>query len=63
MKILPVTEARFKTTYISGKSLAFLARQWFRMSNDAFYSLYGFNFNSHKYPELYEYARKQIYGE
>lgn len=33
------------------------------MSNDCFYELYGFNFNPHEYPGLYEEARKRVYGE
>lgn len=46
-----------------GKSLMFWAIEWFRMSNDAFYELYGFNFNPHKYPNLYEEARNRVYSE
>ena len=46
-----------------GKSLMFWATEWFRMSNDAFYALYGFNFNPHKYPGLYEEARERVYGK
>lgn len=45
-----------------GKSLMFWALEWFRMSNDAFCSIYGFNFNPHNYPGLYEEARKRIYA-
>lgn len=48
---------------LNGKSLMFWALEWFRMSNDTFYDLYGFNFNPHKYPGLYEEARKRTYGE
>ena len=46
-----------------GKSLMFWALEWFRMSNDTFYELYGFNFNPHNYPNLYEEARTRFYGE
>ncbi len=46
---------------LKGKSLMFWALEWFRMSNDAFYSIYGFNFNPHNYPGLYEAARKKLY--
>lgn len=46
-----------------GKSLMFWACEWFRMSNDAFYAAYGFNFNPHKYAGLYEAARKRVYNE
>lgn len=43
-------------------SLLKWAVRWLKMSNDAFYSLYGFNFNPHKYKYLYEIARKKVYG-
>ena len=46
-----------------GKSLMFWALEWFRMSNDTFFKLYGFNFNPHKYPGLYEAARERKYGK
>ena len=46
-----------------GKSLMFWAIKWFNMSNDAFYRLYGFNFNPHNYPGLYEEARRRVYGK
>lgn len=45
-----------------GRSLMFWALEWFRMSNDTFYALYGFNFNPHKYPGLYEAARERKWG-
>lgn len=45
-----------------GKSLLFWAEQWFKMSNDGFYKMYGFNFNPHDFPGLYEIARKEVYG-
>ena len=38
-----------------------LGCEWFKMSNDAFYDIYGFNFNPHKIPGLYEYCRKKVY--
>lgn len=46
-----------------GKSLMFWALEWFRMNNDSFFKLYGFNFNPHAYPGLYEEARKRVYGK
>lgn len=46
-----------------GKSLAEWTRLWFKMSNDAFFAIYGFNFNPHKYPNLYNIVRKELYGE
>lgn len=42
-------------------SLLKWAIRWFKTSNDVFYDLYGFNFNPHKYPYLYEIARKEVY--
>lgn len=45
-----------------GKSLMQWAIEWFTMSNDNFYDVYGFNFNPHAYPGLYEKARKRVYG-
>ena len=44
----------------SGKELTL---DWFRMSNDAFYDKYLFNFNLHEFPMLYKYGRKVLYGE
>lgn len=54
---------RFDSTSYKGKSLMFWALQWFSMSNDAFFKLYGFNFNPHDYPGLYEAARERKYGK
>lgn len=45
-----------------GRSLMFWALEWFSMSNDAFYSLYKFNFNPHKYPGLYKAAMNKYFG-
>lgn len=45
-----------------GKSLLEWAIIWFKTSNDAFHAMYGFNFNPHEYPYLYEIARKEVYG-
>lgn len=59
-----IQNAKIKYSLIStrGKSLLQWAVLWFKMSNDAFYELYGFNFNPHKYPYLYEIARQEVYG-
>lgn len=38
-----------------------LGCEWFNMSNDGFYSTYGFNFNPHKWG-LYDRCRKLVYG-
>lgn len=32
--------------------------EWFKMSNDDFFKKYGFNFNPHEYPGLYEKCRR-----
>lgn len=45
-----------------GKSLMEWAIIWFNTDNDTFFKLYGFNFNPHKYPGLYELTRKRVYG-
>ena len=45
-----------------GKSLMQWAIEWFSMSNDGFYRLYGFNFNPFDYPGLYQAARERVYG-
>lgn len=44
------------------KSLLDWAIIWFKTSNDVFYTIYGFNFNPHEYPMLYEIARRKVYG-
>ena len=48
---------------LNGKTLMFWAIEWFSMSNDDFYDLYGFNFNPHEYPGLYEQARTRYFSE
>ena len=40
-----------------------LTLDWFQMSNDGFFKLYGFNFNPHDYPGLYMWGRKTLFGE
>lgn len=51
--------------FINGKlySKQKLCFDWFKMSNDCFYEIYGFNFNPHEYSGLYEWGRKELYGE
>ena len=58
---LPGTDGIF----IQGKlySKKKLCLDWFQMNNDAFYDFYGFNFNPHEYPGLYDWGRKTLYGE
>ena len=40
-----------------------LGCDWFKMSNDMFFDLYGFNFNPHNVPGLYEKCRKIVYPD
>ena len=54
---------RYEASRYKGKSLIDWAVLWFKMSNDAFFRLYGFNFNPHEYPYLYEIARNIVYGD
>lgn len=67
MTIRDISVLRAKQIYTmqiyKGKSLLEWAIIWFKTSNDAFFSLYGFNFNPHEYTFLYEIARKEVYGE
>lgn len=56
-------ETLYATSCLHGKPLIFWAVQWFKMSNDAFYKIYGFNFNPHEYSGLYEIARNKVYPE
>lgn len=53
----------YDVTMYQGKSLMEWAVLWFQMSNDAFYQIYGFNFNPHKYPGLYDLARERVFGK
>ena len=39
-----------------------LCLDWFQMDNDSFFREYGFSFNPHKYPGLYEWGRRHLYG-
>ena len=39
-----------------------LGCDWFKMSNDTFFDLYGFNFNPHNVPGLYEKCRNIVYS-
>lgn len=56
-------ELYYSTKRYKGKTLLAWAIKWFCMSNDSFYSLYGFNFNPHDYPGLYEIAQKKVYQD
>ena len=42
--------------------LIFLGCEWFKMSNDAFFEIYGFNFNPHEIPGLYDKCRQIVFG-
>ena len=52
----------YQNKMYKGKSLLEWAILWFKMSNDSFFNYYGFNFNPHEYQNLYNIARKEIYG-
>lgn len=52
----------YDSVILRGKTLAEWAGLWFSMSNDAFFAMYGFNFNPHEYPGLYELAQKRQHG-
>lgn len=56
-------EVEYKIQSYKGVSLLEWAVRWFKTSNDDFYNLYGFNFNPHKYPYLYDIARKKVVKE
>jgi hypothetical protein len=45
----------------NGKSLLEWAKIWFKTDNDTFFRLYGFNFNPHEHPRLYEIAREEVF--
>ena len=55
------TEHYYRNKYYRGKSLFEWCLLWFKTSNDSFYRIYGFNFNPHKYHNLYEIVRKKLY--
>ena len=46
---------------IKGYDMVKLGCDWFQMNNDCFYKKYGFNFNPHDYPGLYEHCRELVY--
>lgn len=52
------------TIVVNGKkySKKELCLAWFQMDNDSFFRKYGFNFNPHKYPGLYDWGRRRLYG-
>lgn len=55
--------SRYDYLFLNGKSLMFWALEWFSISNDAFFHCYGFNFNPHKYPVLYEQAQTRYFSQ
>lgn len=46
---------------VKGYDMVRLGCEWFQLSNDSFFKKYGFNFNPHEYPGLYERCRKLVY--
>jgi hypothetical protein len=61
--ILEAEKGKYKTRFLRGKSLYDWAIIWFKIDNDVFFDLYGFNFNPHEYEDLYEIARRDVYPE
>ena len=61
MRIGDTLLVRFSNGITKQYDVIKLGCEWFKMSNDDFYSIYGFNFNPHKCG-LYEYCRKLVYG-
>lgn len=53
--------SQYDYEYLNGVDLMTWAVRWFNMSNDSFYKFYGFNFNPHAYPGLYEEARERVF--
>lgn len=54
---------KYKKAMLNGKSLYQWAVLWMLMTNDDFFNVYGFNFNPHQYPGLYEIARRDVFSE
>lgn len=52
----------FATTFYKGYSLLHLAVEFMQLSNDDFFTKYGFNFNPHEWSGLYEIAREKVFG-
>ena len=65
--VISITKAGKKlfVSYSDGTDKAYdltaLGVDWFKMSNDAFFEKYGFNFNPHEYPGLYLKCRRIVY--
>ena len=55
------TVSQYDLIPYKGESLMTWAIRWFTTDNDTFYDLYGFNFNPHVYPGLYDAARRRVY--
>jgi hypothetical protein len=53
-------EIYYSHKMLRGKSLLEWAVLWFKMSNDVFFEMYGFNFNPHEYEGLYKIARNKL---
>ena len=53
----------YENATYKGHPMVDLAVSWFKMSNDDFFKVYGFNFNPHQYPGLYEKARSIVYPD
>lgn len=53
-------DEKYRKEMLNGKSLYEWAVLWMLMTNDDFFNLYGFNFNPHEYPGLYEMVRAEF---
>lgn len=56
-----IIKVRYAITPYKGKSLLEWAKIWFKTDNDTFFEVYGFNFNPHVYPYLYDIARDEVF--
>lgn len=63
ISILGMLQVVWSDGEIKSYDLVELGCEWFRMSNDDFYQKYGFNFNPHKYPGLYEKCKDIIFPQ
>ena len=57
--IKQIIKANYSLMKYKDKSVYEWAMLWFDYDNDTFFEMFGFNFNPHKYPHLYEVAREE----
>ena len=58
--IYGILTVRWSDGSITRYSPEALGVEWLNMSNDAFFKKYGFSFNPHKFPGLYERCRERL---